>query len=93
MLEKSKRYIVVSGMPDGWVRRRFVEGEKRMKVGVIKRKIEDRGFGFISTGDKEYFFHHSQCKTSFDNLAVDDEVQFESEKTDKGDRAKDVEKM
>lgn len=48
--------------------------------GIIKTKIADKGFGFISregeTGD--LFFHQSELKgVSFDELEVGDKVTFE----------------
>ena len=64
-----------------------------MKQGEIKRKVTDRGFGFIRSGNKEYFFHTSQCLTNFDSLNEGDSVKFEVEDSPKGPRARDVEKV
>lgn len=75
-----------------WVKRQFVKGAE-MKKGEIKRKVTDRGFGFIIAGNKEYFFHSSQCKTSFDNLNEGDAVTFDTENSPKGQRAVDVERV
>jgi len=74
-----------------WVKRRFIEGAK-MK-GQIKRKVEDRGFGFIQADGKEYFFHSSQCETRFDRLNEGDGVMFDTEDSPKGQRAINVERI
>ena len=40
--------------------------------------MEERGFGFIATGEKEDpFFHMSDCVSSFDDLSEGDAVEFE----------------
>lgn len=60
--------------------------------GKVKRKVTDRGFGFIENDKgKEYFFHHSQCKTPFDSINEGDKVKFEIESSPKGPRANGVE--
>lgn len=63
-----------------------------MKKGEIKRKVTDRGFGFILASNKEYFFHSSQCDTPFDDLSEGDKVTFDTEDSPKGPRAVGVEK-
>ncbi len=46
--------------------------------GVVKRKVDERGFGFIATGEGEdVFFHASDCVSSFDDLGEGDAVEFE----------------
>jgi CspA family cold shock protein len=62
-------------------------------TGTITRKMAEKGFGFIRAENKDYFFHHSQCITNFDSLNIEDEVRFELEKSSKGPRAKDVERI
>jgi len=61
-------------------------------TGTIKRKISDKGFGFIAAGDgKEYFFHQSACtQTPFDALREGDSVTFEVGQGPKGPRAENV---
>jgi CspA family cold shock protein len=67
----------------------FLEREQGMHTGKIKKVIRERGFGFISDTDgKEIFFHRSNLvDTDFETLAVDQEVEFEVERTPKGPSA------
>lgn len=60
--------------------------------GTIKRVIRDRGFGFIkSTEGQEVFFHRSGLQEiNFDALKEGENVEFEVEKGEKGDRAINV---
>jgi cold shock CspA family protein len=60
-------------------------------TGVIVRKVEDRGFGFIR-GDQstvEYFFHRNGVilPERFEDLSVGTAVSFEKEAGTKGPRA------
>ena len=67
-----------------------------MPQGTIKKLVQDRGFGFISGGDAEVFFHHtSVADDGFDDLHVDQAVEYEVEEGDdrrrgKGPRASSV---
>jgi len=63
--------------------------------GKIKKLVADKGFGFINTGGKkDLFFHHSAVtKGKFDDLMEGDEVEFEQEQSDKGPRARTVQKV
>jgi len=46
--------------------------------GIVKRRMGERGFGFITTGEEEdVFFHASDCVSSFDDLGEGDGVVFE----------------
>ncbi len=46
--------------------------------GIVKRKMGERGFGFIATGEEDdVFFHTSDCISSFDDLGEGDAVEFE----------------
>ena len=58
----------------------------------IKKLITDRGFGFISDTDgRDIFFHQgSLVDVKFTDLSVNQDVEFEVEKTEKGPRAIDV---
>ena len=62
-----------------------------MAEGTIK-KITDKGFGFIDTGDgKDLFFHLSNldgCR--FDDLSEGQKVYFEEGQGPKGPRAENV---
>ena len=60
--------------------------------GVIKRRVLDKGFGFILGSDKkEYFFHRSALKNvTFEMLVDGQEVEFEDAEGDKGLRAEDI---
>lgn len=65
-----------------------------MTKGKIARKLTEKGFGFIRHDDgREFFFHHSQCTTPFEELEEGDDVSFESEKSAKGPRAVNVTRM
>ena len=48
------------------------------QLGTIKT-IVDRGFGFITSGDLDYFFHRADLAdgTEFDDIRQGDEVSFE----------------
>lgn len=63
-------------------------------TGSIKT-LTDRGFGFIAAEglEKEIFFHSSSLVgLAFDQLAVGDKVSFDTEDSDKGPRAVNVQK-
>jgi CspA family cold shock protein len=59
--------------------------------GTIKR-INDRGFGFITTPEgAEYFFHQSACAgTRFEELREGQMVSFTVGQSPKGPRAENV---
>ena len=62
--------------------------------GQIKR-LTDKGFGFITPdgADKDVFFHSSALVgVSYPELKVGDMVTFETEESDKGPRAKNVQR-
>lgn len=63
--------------------------------GTIK-SLTDKGFGFISQEgqDKDLFFHQtSLVGVLFDELKVGDTVTFETEQSDKGPRATNVQRV
>ena len=63
--------------------------------GVIKRKVEDRGFGFISReGESKDLFFHSKdvVGTTFEELREGDAVTFEITEGNKGPAAVNVAK-
>lgn len=64
-----------------------------MATGTIKR-LTDRNFGFIGLDDRDdVFFHASALQdTSFDDLRVGQQVEFdvENDPRGKGDRAANV---
>ena len=70
-----------------------------MPIGKIKSKLDDKGFGFISIGNrdddrsKDVFFHTSQCLSDFKGLRIGEEVEFEIEDSPKGKRAFDVRRI
>ena len=47
-------------------------------TGIVKKIVEDRGFGFIKADNgKDVFFHHSVCDNNcFDNLKEGDKVEY-----------------
>ena len=63
-----------------------------MHTGRIKKLVCDRGFGFISdTGGREIFFHQSSLAGSIvDALKGDENVEFDGDKSDKGNCAVNV---
>lgn len=64
-------------------------------VGVIKRKVTDKGFGFIrvEASGQEVFFHHTACKgVTFGDLEEGDMVVFTPGSGPKGPRAENVER-
>lgn len=66
-----------------------------MMTGTIKR-LTDKGFGFITPdgeGAKDVFFHVSSLvDVAFDDLREGDKVTFETEESDKGPRAVNVQR-
>ncbi|MBI4457907.1 cold shock domain-containing protein [Candidatus Uhrbacteria bacterium] len=63
-------------------------------TGTIKR-LTDKGFGFITPEgqDKDVFFHSSALVgVTFNELRVGDMVSFETEDSEKGPRAKNVQR-
>ena len=62
-----------------------------MAEGTIKR-LTDKGFGFIDTGqNKDMFFHSSAVEgTTFDELREGQKVTFEEGQGPKGPRAEKV---
>ena len=62
-----------------------------MAEGTIKR-LTDRGFGFIETGDgTDMFFHMSNVEgTTFEQLQEGNRVSFEIGQGPKGPRAEQV---
>lgn len=59
--------------------------------GQVKRVIRERGFGFISTENREeVFFHRSAVEGNFDSLQEGDQVEFNLERGPKGPRAANV---
>ena len=66
-----------------------------MLQGKIKNLVEDRGFGFIETGEeKDIFFHASVCEgCEFDSLTQGQNINYELDapsSKDKGPRASKV---
>jgi CspA family cold shock protein len=58
--------------------------------GTIKRIVQDRGFGFISSENGgEYFFHRDQLSggLSFEGLSTGQRVSFDTQDGPKGPRA------
>jgi cold shock protein len=64
-------------------------------TGIIKRLQSEKGFGFITPdgADKDVFFHSSALVgITFDQLHEGDKVSFDTEESDKGPRATNVQK-
>lgn len=63
-------------------------------TGKIKTKTE-KGFGFIAAdgSDKDVFFHSTSCQgVSYDELQEGDAVTFDTEESDRGPRAVNVQR-
>jgi CspA family cold shock protein len=61
--------------------------------GTIKRKVDDKGFGFITPegSDKDVFFHHTSLQgVDFNSLKEGDVVTFDVADSDKGPKAENV---
>ena len=70
-----------------------VEPDGERVAGKVKRLVLDRGFGFIASGETDYFFHRSECQgVEFENLEEGDAVHFTSENSPKGPRAVSIER-
>ncbi len=63
-----------------------------MPNGTIKKKIDAKGFGFISVAGepKDYFFHSGACAGQFDSLREGQAVSFNVEQSARGPKAVDV---
>lgn len=65
-------------------------------TGTIKRLVADKGFGFIlpEGADKDLFFHSSALVgVTFTDLHDGDKVTFDTEDSDKGPRAVNVNRV
>ena len=64
--------------------------------GVIKKKIADKGFGFIAVEgqEKDLFFHsNSLVWVTFDEIQEGDNVTFDVEDSPKGKNAVNVKRV
>jgi len=64
--------------------------------GVIKKKIADKGFGFITVEgqEKDLFFHsNSLVGVTFDEIQEGDNVTFDVEDSPKGKNAVNVKRV
>ncbi len=62
-----------------------------MPTGIIKKKVEEKGFGFIALeGQEDVFFHMSACNGLYNDLQQDQQVSFDLEDSPKGKRAINV---
>ena len=62
-------------------------------IGKIKMFHPNRGYGFIKTDDKEIFFHVSGLIEENKKIEMFEEVEFEIENTDKGDKAINIQRI
>ncbi len=65
-------------------------------LGQIKRIVRDKGFGFVASEDGiDRFFHQSAVSRndSFDEMSEGDAVSFEDDRSPKGPRAKNVNRV
>jgi len=64
--------------------------------GVIKKKIADKGFGFIAVEgqEKDLFFHsNSLAGVAFDEIQEGDRISFDVEDSPKGKNAVNVKRV
>jgi CspA family cold shock protein len=63
--------------------------------GAVKWFNDQKGYGFVTGEDKkEYFAHFSAIQGSgFKSLAENEQVEFDVEKGDKGDRAGNIRRL
>lgn len=64
--------------------------------GVIKKKVADKGFGFITVDGQaqDLFFHkNSLVGVTFDEIQEGDKVTFETEDSPKGKNAVNVQRV
>ena len=62
--------------------------------GYVKNFLDNKGYGFITDGDNDYFVHFRDIKGdghSYRTLRRGQSVTFEVEKTARGAKAVDVE--
>ncbi|MBI5242705.1 MAG: cold-shock protein [Elusimicrobia bacterium] len=67
-----------------------------MPKGKVKWFNDQKGFGFITPddGSKDLFVHHSAILgDGFKTLAENQEVEYETQQTEKGPRAANVKKL
>ncbi len=56
-----------------------------MQTGIIKTLRQDKGFGFIASEGRDYFFHVSKLRDlNFESLAYGQKVEFEATKLPDG---------
>ncbi len=62
-----------------------------MQNGTVKWFNDGKGFGFIASGEKDYFVHFKEIQgEGFKTLKEGDKVTFEAESSPKGLVAKNV---
>ena len=67
-----------------------------MQEGIVAKKVEEKGFGFIKRDgqEKDLFFHSNELKNiSFDELREGDKVSCEVGDSPKGPNAINVSKI
>lgn len=70
-----------------------LERDFEMQTGKVKWFNEQKGFGFISSDDKDFFVHYKEIQTDgFKVLREGDEVDFVAGTTPKGAVARAVRK-
>mgnify|MGYP001613074279 CR=1 FL=1 len=63
----------------------------KMQNGIVKWFNDNKGFGFISSNDKDYFVHFKEIQSDgFKSLKEGDKVRFTAESSPKGFVAKQV---
>ena len=61
--------------------------------GVVKRVFNENGYGFLSSGGDDFFFHAKEVRGPFQKLTAGDTVEFERLHTSLGYAASDVQRV
>ena len=68
--------------------------DKKMINGVVKWFNDQKGFGFVASGGKDYFIHFKEIQSEgFKSLTEGDKVEFEPQTSPKGPIAKSLKKI
>ena len=60
------------------------------EIGVVKRVLTEKGYGFLSSDGKDFFFHEKEVKGNFSEFKEGDTVEFRRLHTSLGYAASDV---
>ena len=61
--------------------------------GIVKRVLTEKGYGFLSSDDKDFFFHAKEVKGTFSEFKEGDTVEFKRLHTSRGYAASDIRRV